>query len=278
MLDLQQYATTITKQGLISNRMRKAKTKKATILTQSASVNKMHDMTTEEVLSELALFGDEKTKNTYMKLGAKEPLFGVKVQDLKKILKKTKKDHELSLELYATGNYDAMYLAGLMADEQHITKEQLDLWVSQAYFSYLSEYTVPWVAAETEYGFGLGMEWILSNKETIASAGWATLAYYAALHDDKKLDIKTYIELLGKVEKEIHGAQNRVRYAMNGFVISIGSYVKELTEKSQDVAKKIGKVTVDVGGTACKVPLAIDYIDKVISKGRIGVKRKTARC
>ena len=235
-------------------------------------------MTTKEILSELEKYGDEKTKNTYMAQGAKEPLFGVKVQDLKKILKRTKKNHELSLELYATGNYDAMYLAGLMADEKQITTEQLEHWVSRAYFSYLSEYTVPWVAAETEHGFELGLKWIQSDIETISSAGWATLAYYAAVNEDENLDTKAYIKLLDTVEKEIHKAQNRVRYAMNGFVISVGTYVESLTEKAKDVAKKIGKVTVDVGGTACKVPLANDYIDKVIAKGRIGVKRKTARC
>ena len=235
-------------------------------------------MTTKEILSVLAEYGDEKTKSTYIKIGAKEPLFGVKVQDLKKVLKKTKKNHELSLELYATGNYDAMYLAGLMADEKQITAEQLELWVGQAYFSYLSEYTVPWVAAETEFGFDLGLKWIQSEIETVASAGWGTLAYYAALHEDEKLDTKAYIKLLDTIEKEIHEAQNRVRYAMNGFVISVGTYIEALTNKSKEVAKKIGKVTVDVGGTACKVPLASAYIDKVIAKGKIGVKRKTARC
>ena len=235
-------------------------------------------MTTKEILSELEGYGDEKTKKTYMTLGAKEPLFGVKVQDLKKILKKTKKNHELSLELFATGNYDAMYLAGLMADELQITKEQLELWVGQAYFSYLCEYTVPWVAAETEHGFELGLKWIQSDIETVASAGWGTLAYYAGVHEDEKLDLKAYIKLLDTVEKEIHGAQNRVRYAMNSFVIAVGTYVESLTEKSKEVAKAIGKVSVDVGGTACKVPLANDYIDKVIARGRIGVKRKTARC
>lgn len=235
-------------------------------------------MTAEETLSELEKYGDEKTKNTYITLGAKEPLFGVKVQDLKKILKRTKKNHELSLKLYATGNYDAMYLAGLMADEKQITKDQLERWVGQAYFSYLSEYTVPWVTAETEYGFELGLQWIQSDVETIAAAGWGTLAYYAAVNEDEQLDAKAYIKLLDTIEKEIHGAQNRVRYAMNGFVISVGTYVAALTEKAKDVAKKIGKVTVDVGGTACKVPLANDYIDKVVAKGRVGIKRKTARC
>ncbi len=235
-------------------------------------------MKSKEILSELEKYGDEKTKSTYITIGGKEPLFGVKVQDLKKILKKTKKNHELSLELYATGNYDAMYLAGLMADEKQITAEQLEIWVSQAYFSYLSEYTVPWVSAETEHGFQLGLKWIQSDIETIASAGWGTLAYYAAVHEDKKLDIEAYIKLLDTIEKEIHEAQNRVKYTMNGFIIAVGTYVKALTEKSKKVATLIGKVSVDMGGTACKVPLAIDYLDKAVDKGRIGKKRKTARC
>ena len=78
-------------------------------------------MTANEILIELESYGDSQTKNTLLKHGAREPFFGVKVQDLKKILKKTKKNHELSLDLYRTGNSDAMYLAGLMADEHKIT-------------------------------------------------------------------------------------------------------------------------------------------------------------
>ncbi len=235
-------------------------------------------MTTKDILAQLKEYGDEQTKKTLIKHGAKEPFFGVKVQDLKKILKKTKKNHELSLELYATGNSDAMYLAGLMADEKQITKPQLQEWVEQAYWSYLSEYTVPWVAAETDFGFELGLEWIESDVETIASAGWGTLAYYAAVRPDEELDFEVYKQLLQRAEKEVHTAQNRVRYVMNGFVIAIGSYIESLTDNAKQVAENIGKVTVDVNGTACKVPLADTYIDKVIDKGNVGKKRKTARC
>ena len=65
---------------------------------------------------------------------------------------------------------------------------------------------------------------------------------------------------------------------MNGFVIAIGTYVVNLTDKALEVANEIGKVSVDLGGTACKVPLATDYIGKVIDKGGAGKKRKTARC
>lgn len=235
-------------------------------------------MTAKEILKELEEYGSEQTKKTLIKHGAKEPFFGVKVADLKKILKKTKKIHELSLELYATGNSDAMYLAGLMADETKITKEQLNDWADKAYWYYLSEYTVPWVAAESKYGIELGLEWIESKEERFASAGWATLAYYAGVNEDENLDIELYKKLLERAEKEIHQAQNRVRYAMNGFVIAIGSYIEELNQKSTSVAEKIGKVEVTLGSTACKVPLAKDYIQKVVDKGYLGKKRKTARC
>ena len=235
-------------------------------------------MTANEILKELETYGDEQTKKTLTNHGAQEPFFGVKVQDLKKILKKTKKNHELSLELYATGNTDAMYLAGLMADEKQISREQLEDWVDKAYWYYLSEYTVPWVAAESEYGLELGLKWIESEKETVASAGWSTLAYYAGVNEDEMVDTELYTKLLERVRKEIHGAQNRVRYTMNGFVIAVGTYVAALTEKSREVAKDIGKVSVDVGGTACKVPLADAYIVKAMDKGKIGKKRKTARC
>lgn len=235
-------------------------------------------MTVTEILNQLEEFGDEGTKKTLMKHGAKEPFFGVKVADLKKILKKSKKNHELSLELYNTGNSDAMYLAGLMADENQITKVHLNDWVDKAYWYYLSEFTVPWVAAETEFGFEIGREWIISQEERIASAGWATLAYFAGINKDEDLDINIYHKLLDTIGNNIHNTQNRVRHTMNTFVIAVGTSVTELTEKSLEIAGKIGKVNVNMGGTACKVPLATDYLQKNIEKGRVGKKRKTARC
>jgi len=86
-------------------------------------------MTVNDILHQLKEFSDERTKKTFIIHGAREPLFSVKDGDLKKILKKTKKNHDLSLELYKTGNSDAMYLAGLMTDEKQITKKHLYDWI-----------------------------------------------------------------------------------------------------------------------------------------------------
>jgi len=235
-------------------------------------------MTLQEVMAELEAQGSEQTKKVLTKHGAREPFFGVKVEFLKKIQKKTKKDYKLALELYSTGNSDAMYLAGLIADETKMTKADLNKWAENAYWYMISDYTVAWVAAESQYGLELALEWIDSEKEFVASAGWATLSSLVALKDDAELDLKLISKLLDRVEKNIHSAKNRTRYTMNGFVISVGTYVVPLSEKAIEVGKKVGKISVNVGDTACKVPVAVDYIEKNRKMGRIGKKRKIARC
>ena len=90
-------------------------------------------MTVNEVMKELKKYGNDQTKNVLSKHGAKEPFFGVKVGDMKPIVKKIKKDYKLALELYDTGNSDAMYFAGLIADENLISKKDLQKWVKNAY-------------------------------------------------------------------------------------------------------------------------------------------------
>jgi 3-methyladenine DNA glycosylase AlkD len=235
-------------------------------------------MTRDEVMRELAGLGNEQTKKVLARHGAREPFYGVKVGDLKTLVKKIKTDHGLALELYRTGNSDAMYLAGLIADENLVTKDELQKWVKGAYWYMISEYTVPWLAAESPYGWELAMEWIESPDEMIASAGWSTLSSLVSLRPDEELDQNRLSELLDRVAARIHDSQNRVRYTMNGFVIATGSYVVSLTEKANRVAASIGKVSVDMGGTACKVPLATSHIKKMEDKGYIGKKRKAARC
>ncbi|MBL4561227.1 MAG: DNA alkylation repair protein [Labilibaculum sp.] len=235
-------------------------------------------MTKEEVFKELEEYGNEGTKKVFVKHGAREPFYGVKVQDLKKIVKKIKKDYQLSLELYETGNSDAMYLAGLIADPIVMTKDDLKNWVKGAYWYMISEYTVPWVAAEGNFGFELALEWIESDEEMIASAGWSTFSSLVAVKEDTVLELNKLEELLYRVEKEVHTAKNRVRYTMNGFVIAVAASVVSLTDKARQVASKIGKVHVEMGGTSCKVPFASDYIQKIIDRGSLGKKRKMARC
>jgi hypothetical protein len=234
-------------------------------------------MDTKDILRQLDAFGDARIKKVLMAHGAREPLSGVKVADLKKIQKRVKVDHHLALELFETGHYDAMYLAGLIADDKLMTQKDLERWSRTAYAG-ISEYTLPWVAAQGRFGWEMGLAWIASKKETVAAAGWMTLSNVVALTPDDALDMKVLASLLIRVSKEIHKAPNRVRAAMNAFMIAVGSYVAPLSGRAVAAARDIGEISVDVGGTACKIPFAPDYIGRVAKRGSLGKKRTTVKC
>ncbi|WP_366414816.1 hypothetical protein [Paenibacillus sp. GP183] len=92
------------------------------------------------------------------------------------------------------------------------------------------------------------------------------------------MDLEEICDLLHLIEETIHEERNRVRYTMNNFVIKVGSSVQSLHEEAMQTAKKIGRVYVNVGETACKVPEANGSIKKIIASGKIGVKKKTCIC
>jgi 3-methyladenine DNA glycosylase AlkD len=235
-------------------------------------------MSLREVMAELRKLGNEQQKKTYLRHGVREPLYGVKIADLKVIQKRVKVDYELSLQLYDTGNADAMYLAGLIADSNRMTKADLRKWVRGAYCNMIAGFTVPWVASESRFGRELALDWIDSDEEMVSTAGWSTYASLVAIKPDAELDLVEIERLLNRVKNEIGGAPNMTRYAMNNFVIAVGGYSAPLTAKAKTVAKAIGTVEVDMGDTSCKVPLAVDYIAKIEKTGRIGQKRKSAMC
>lgn len=234
--------------------------------------------TVAKVMQELEALGSEQTVKTFRRHGANGPMFGVKVGDLKQVLKQIRGNQSLALELWETGNSDAMYLAALVADGSQMTAKQLDAWAKSAWWQMLSEYSVPWVASEHPQAFAIAKKWIASKRPQIQTSGWNAYSSAISIRADAELDLAELEELLQMVERDIHQADNRVKYVMNGFVIAVGSYVQPLLGKAKATAKRIGVVEVNLGDTACNVPLATEYIAKVEQANRVGQKRKTAKC
>ena len=232
--------------------------------------------TAADILAELEPLGLESYKKVMRNHGVQEPFFGVKIEYLKKIQKRVKKDYQLALDLYATGNYDAQYLAGLIANDERMTKRDLNQWLKAKSEPILG--MVAWVAAGSPHGWELALEWIESPKESTAATGWTTLSSLVGIKADDELDVAKLKQLLLRVGKTIHQQPDNVRYAMNGFVIALGAYVRSLTALAIETAEKIGRVSVDMGDTSCEVPFAPDYIRKIEKRGTIGKKRKSAKC
>lgn len=235
-------------------------------------------MTLDETMKALAAKASATTKRTLMRHGAPEPIFGVRIGDMKPIRKQIKGDQALAMQLYATGNSDAMYLAGLVADGRKMTRTQIERWVKTSVWHMHSGTTVPCVAAEHPDAIEIALKWIDSPKESIAESGWATLSNVVTTTADEKLPIKQIEALLNRIMKTIHSSQNHVRYAMNNFIICCGTFVAPLADNAVAAARKIGRVEVDMGNTDCQVPDAESYILKSRRGLPVAPKRKTTRC
>jgi 3-methyladenine DNA glycosylase AlkD len=236
--------------------------------------------TAKSILAELKKKGSEKTRATYARHGMPaDRVFGVSVADLKVIAKTIKGQQELACELYSTGFMDAMYLAGMVADGRAMTRKQLDDWAEgAARMNMIAEYTVPWVTVENPDGREMALKWMKSKKEHVAAAGWCTYSGLMATKADEELNLAEIESLLKTVVKDIGAAEGRARYTMNGFVIAVAAYVKPLLKQAKATAQQIGEVSVDMGDTACEVPVATAYIAKIEAAERVGKKRKTIRC
>jgi 3-methyladenine DNA glycosylase AlkD len=237
-------------------------------------------LTVPAILALLKSKGSEQTRKIYARHGIDpQRAFGVKVADLKVIARAVRGQQALACELLSTGNMDAMYLAGLIADGSKLSVDQLNAWAdSAAGLQMISEYTIPWLAVEHPQARILALQWIDSPREHIAAAGWCTYSGLLATQPDASLDLAEIERLLDRVVKEVVAVPNRVRYCMNNFVISVGGYVAPMLKQAKAAARTIGTVKVDVGDTDCKIPQATAYIEKIESMGRVGKKRKTMRC
>lgn len=232
----------------------------------------------EEIMTFLKEKGSEQTRKIYKNHGSPENFFGVKVSELKIVQKKVKKKHDLALQLYQTGNGDAMYLAGLISEPQKMSKTELQNWADNASWYMISEYAVAWTVAESDFALELSKEWINGDSNHLKCIGYAALGSYISITQDVDLDIDFFKKEVQKIGEIIHSSENRVRYTMNGFIIAVGAYLEELYPFCKEIGAKIGKVDVSLGNTACKVPEIKPYLENIEAKGRLGKKRKTAKC
>lgn len=194
------------------------------------------EYTLEIVMGELEKLGKERIKKNYISQGAREPLFGVATGEMKPLFKAVGKNCELARALYATGNYDAMYFAGMIAEPNRMSRADFERWIAGAYFYMISDYIVAVTLAETTFAAELAEDWIKSADELTASAGWSCYAWLLGSRPDEEFLPEKLAAMLADAEKNIRSAPNRVKYSMNNFVISVGVSYPPLHREAVRVA------------------------------------------
>ncbi|KIL34231.1 DNA alkylation repair protein [Cohnella kolymensis] len=235
-------------------------------------------MNLEMVMQELEALGKERTKKIYGSNGAHEPLFGVATGNMKPIAKKIKKNQPLAEQLYTTGNYDAMYFAGVIADPESMTEADFERWMDGAYFYMLSDFVVAVTLAETDIAQEVADKWIASGEELRMSAGWSCYCWLLGNRPDSEFSESKIANMLEIVKNTIHVSPERTKYAMSNFIYTVGVSYLPLHVKAVETAKAVGPVEVNRDKAKSKFLLASENIQKAVDRGQHGFKRKYVRC
>lgn len=163
---------------------------------------------------------------------------------MKPIAKKIKKNQALAEQLYASGNYDAMYFAGIIADPTEMTAEDFERWIDKAYFYMLSDYVVAVTLSETDFAQAVADRWLASDEELKMSAGWSCYCWLLGNRPDDEFSTSKIADMLNQVENTIHDSPDRTKSAMNNFIYTVGVSYLPLHEKALETAKTVGPVEV----------------------------------
>lgn len=235
-------------------------------------------MNVEAVMQALEALGKERLKKMYMSNGAHEPLFGVATGEMKPLFRQTKLNQTLAEQLYATGNYDAMYFAGIIAEPNVMTEADYDRWLDAAYFYMLSDYVVAVTLSEADIAQKVADKWIASGEELRMSAGWNCYCWLLGSRPDSEFSEDKLARMLGQAVETIHDAPGRAKYAMSQFLYTVAVSYLPLHEQAVAAAKAVAPVEVMDDKGNRKVLNAVENIQKAADRGQLGFKRKHVRC
>src|SRR5262245_27508815 len=216
-------------------------------------------MTLAQTMSALDKAGSEQTRKTYARHGATGPMFGVSFATLKDLLKRIKVDHELALALWDTGNFDARNLAVKIADPAVMSPADLDRWAKSATRRMCGGY-VAHLTVEGSHAKKKVEAWLAAKDPATRVTGWTLVG--ALAKRDQALPDAWFAERLEEIEETIHASPNAEREAKLSAMIAIGCRSAALRKAVTAAGKRIGKVEIDHGDTACKTPELAPTLEK----------------
>jgi hypothetical protein len=197
---------------------------------------------------------------------------------MKPLKKRIGVDQALADELWDTGNYDAMYFAGMIADVCVMTEADFDRWMDGAYCAMLSDFVVAVTLAESDLAQSVAARWVRGGEENRASTGWACYEWLLGWRPDSYFEPETIRGLLELAAATIHEASPRLKRAMNKFIVAVGVSYQPLHDEALRTADDVRVVEVVTDGAIQPLASAAEQIRKAVGKGRIGFKRRAVRC
>jgi 3-methyladenine DNA glycosylase AlkD len=161
---------------------------------------------------------------------------GVCIPGLRKMAKEIGKNHELALELWKTGIDEARILAGMIAEPEKLTGQQMENWVKDFNSWDVCDQVCMNLFDKTPLPLSLKKirEWSQRNEEYVKRAAFALIACLAWY--DKTMEDEKFVALFSLIKSAAADERNFVKKAVNWALRNIGKRNPQLNRLALEVA------------------------------------------
>lgn len=162
---------------------------------------------------------------------------GISMPELRALAKQIGKNHELALQLWASGIHEARILACLVELPAAVTEAQMEDWVKDFDSWDVCDQCCGNLFDRTALAYQKAAEWSAREEEFVKRAGFALIAWLA-LHDKKAGDAP-FLEFLPLIRRESVDPRNFVKKAVNWALRHIGKRNLRLNRAAIQTAREI---------------------------------------
>ncbi|HEX9123410.1 MAG TPA: DNA alkylation repair protein [Actinomycetota bacterium] len=190
------------------------------------------------VMSELRRGADPSRLPGMARYGiAVDRALGVSIPDLRRLARRTGRDHQLALSLWDTEVHEARILAGMVDDPLRVTKAQMERWARDFDSWDLCDQVCSNLFDGTPFAFEKAAAWSTRRPEFVKRAAFATVAA-AAVHR-KDVDDDRFVTFLPVIEAQATDERNYVKKAVNWALRQIGKRSPDLHREAVACAERI---------------------------------------
>jgi 3-methyladenine DNA glycosylase AlkD len=192
----------------------------------------------QALLGELEAKGSEKDRAGMARYGIKvDDAFGVSIYELRRMAKPLRRDHELALALWATGNHEARLLATIVDDPARVDEAQMEAWVADVDSWDVCDQLTSNLFDKTPLAYEKAYEWAARDDEFVRRAAFALIA--ALAWQDKREPDERILAFLPLVEAHAFDERNFVKKAVNWALRNIGKRNLALNAAAVACAERI---------------------------------------
>jgi 3-methyladenine DNA glycosylase AlkD len=165
---------------------------------------------------------------------------GVSVPDMRKIARSIGKNHQLALDLWETGVPEGMIVAGMIADPDQLTEEEMENWVVDINSWDICDQVCMNLFEKSPLAEKKIFEWSGREGEFVKRTSYALIACLA--WHDKEAEDEQFINYFPLISKGAADERNFVKKAVNWALRNIGKRNQNLNRAAIELARQIHEI------------------------------------